>query len=339
MTSAIRTVENRCETSTVTRPLRTSSCAAAAKRSNSACSVSASRAAVGSSSASSSGSSRMKPRARASFCHWPKDTSTPSSQAGPSWVSRPVGQPVDDVLGAGPRDGRLGGRPVVQPVEVPDPDRLLGTQLEAEEVLEGAGQAVPPQGHGHRREVDAVDLDAPRGRVVEPGEQLDQGGLPGAVVTDDGDDSTGGQVEGDVVEDQAVGPGVAERHVVERDPVLEPVGWRAVAARIDCGGVVLQPHQPAGDVQPDAAQEAELAHGGAHELRELAADHEDEHDLARCPVERACGQDDRADVAETEDRPRQRVPERPSPRWRGRAAPRRSPTRYADEPPARRGCP
>ena len=32
----------------------------------------------------------MNPRASASFCHCPKDTSTPSGQAGPSWVSSPA---------------------------------------------------------------------------------------------------------------------------------------------------------------------------------------------------------------------------------------------------------
>ena len=97
MTSAIRTVENRCDTRTVTRPLPACRRAASANRSNSACSVSASSAAVGSSRTSSSGSSRMKPRASASFCHCPKDTSTPLSQDGPSWVSRPCGEVLDDV--------------------------------------------------------------------------------------------------------------------------------------------------------------------------------------------------------------------------------------------------
>src|SRR6266576_5914540 len=32
----------------------------------------------------------MKPRASASFCHWPNDSSTPDGHVGPSCVSRPV---------------------------------------------------------------------------------------------------------------------------------------------------------------------------------------------------------------------------------------------------------
>src|SRR5256886_15250136 len=31
----------------------------------------------------------MKPRASASFCHWPNDSSTPHGHVGPSCVSRP----------------------------------------------------------------------------------------------------------------------------------------------------------------------------------------------------------------------------------------------------------
>jgi len=37
------------------------------------------------------GRSRMNPRASASFCHCPKDSSTPSGHVGPSCVSRPAG--------------------------------------------------------------------------------------------------------------------------------------------------------------------------------------------------------------------------------------------------------
>ena len=78
MKFSIRTVLKRCETRRVMRPPAAPAVpsprpprAAEANRSNSACSVSASSAAVGSSSTSRSGSSRMKPRASASFCHCP----------------------------------------------------------------------------------------------------------------------------------------------------------------------------------------------------------------------------------------------------------------------------
>ena len=175
----------------------------------------------------------MKPRARASFCHCPKLTSTPSSHVGPSWVSSPAGQALDDVVGAGPVDGVDDGRLVVEARLVADADALAGDQLEAEEVLERAGQALPPRRARHRGDVDAVDRDAARRRAVHAGEQLDQRRLAGAVLADDGHDGAGRQRDVDVVEGQAVGAGVAERHVLEADPVAQHVGRirRGVAPR------------------------------------------------------------------------------------------------------------
>ena len=96
---------------------------------------------MGSSSTSSSGSSRMKPRASASFCHWPNDTSTPPGQVGPSCVSRPAGRRATTSSAPAALD-RGGDRPlVVQARHVADAHRVAGGKLEAEEVLEGAGQA------------------------------------------------------------------------------------------------------------------------------------------------------------------------------------------------------
>ena len=143
--SAMRTVENRCDTRIVMRPCPASCRAPRAYRSNSACSVSASSAAVGSSSTSSSGSSRMKPRASASFCHCPNETSTPSGQVGPSWVSSPAGSCVDHVVGAGPVDRRADRRLVVEPRHVAQADGVPGAELEPEEVLERAGQPRAPR--------------------------------------------------------------------------------------------------------------------------------------------------------------------------------------------------
>jgi hypothetical protein len=68
--SAIRTVENRCDTEIVTRPLAAAVFDAAAKRSNNACPVCASSAAVGSSKISKSGASRIRPLASARDRHF-----------------------------------------------------------------------------------------------------------------------------------------------------------------------------------------------------------------------------------------------------------------------------
>ena len=302
MTSAIRTVENRCETSTrhpAVAWLRRAA-AAAAKRSNSACSVSASRAAVGSSSDEqqrvlaheAAGQRELLPLTEGHLDALVPGRSELGVEAG--------GQPVDDVVRAGPVTAASAAGRSSSRARSPTPTACWARSSNRKKSWKAPARRSRHSGTDMRGEVDAVDLDAPRGRVVEPGQQLDQGGLAGAVLADDGHDGAGGQVEGDVVEHEAVGPGVAERHVVERMPVLEPVGRRAVAARVDRGGVVLEPHQPSRDVQPDAAQEAELADGGADVLRELAAGHQDEHDLARCAVERAC----RNTIAPTYPRPK-----------------------------------
>ena len=84
-----------------------------AKRSNSACSVSASSAAVGSSSINSSGSSRMNPRASASFCHCPKLTSDALVPRRSQLRVEAVRQAVDHVVGAGPTDGAARRAPIL----------------------------------------------------------------------------------------------------------------------------------------------------------------------------------------------------------------------------------
>ena len=136
----------------------------------------------------------------------------------------PGRQAVDDVVGAGPVDGADHRRHVVEPRLVADADALAGDQLEAEEVLERPGQPGPPRPARDRREVDAVDGDAPGRRAVHPGQQLDERRLAGAVLADDRHDGAGRQQHVDVVEGEAFGARVAERHVLEADAVAQPVG-------------------------------------------------------------------------------------------------------------------
>ena len=52
----------------------------------------------------------------------------------------PACEPVDDVARARPVDRGLDRGPVVEPVEVAEPDGLAGAELEPEEVLERAGE-------------------------------------------------------------------------------------------------------------------------------------------------------------------------------------------------------
>ena len=66
----------------------------------------------------------MKPRASASFCHCPNESSTPPGHVGPSCVSRPDGQAGDDIVGAGAIDRRQHRRLVVQSGDVAQAHRM-----------------------------------------------------------------------------------------------------------------------------------------------------------------------------------------------------------------------
>ena len=175
---------------------------------------------MGSSSTSTSGSSRMKPRASASFCHWPKrhlDAVGPASGRAGCRARRRGGR-----RRRRPRPGRRRRPPPARRRcrgTSPTPDALPGAQLEAEEVLVRAGQAVPPLVGGHAGQLGAVDEDPPVGRLVELRQQLHERGLAGAVLADDGHHRAGGQVERHVLEHEPVGARVGERHVLERDAV------------------------------------------------------------------------------------------------------------------------
>ncbi len=127
----------------------------------------------------------MKPRARASFCHWPNETSTPAGPGRPELRVEARGQARHHVVG--PRSGhRARDRPlVVQARHVADAHRVAGGKLEAEEVLEGAGQARAPLVGPHAGERRAVDQDPAGRRLVQLAEQLDERRLARAVLPDE----------------------------------------------------------------------------------------------------------------------------------------------------------
>ena len=126
----------------------------------------------------------MKPRASASFCHWPNDTSTPCGHVGPSCVSNRR-QVNHDIVGARAPDRGDDRRLVVQARHVADADGVAGAELEAEEILKRAGEAVAPLVGAHARELGAVDEDPAAARFVELREQLHQRGLAGPVLADE----------------------------------------------------------------------------------------------------------------------------------------------------------
>ena len=105
-------------------------------------------------------------------------------------------EPVVETRRARPPTVRAVQRPEhgvvrLDPGQVPDADVLAGQQLEPAEVLEAGGGAVAP-GHGVEVvQVDAVHGDGAGGGRVEPAQELDQRGLAGTVLADDGDARAG----------------------------------------------------------------------------------------------------------------------------------------------------
>ena len=202
----------------------------------------------------------MKPRASASFCHCPNETSTPSSHVGPSCVAKPDGsRSTTSSAPARPTAPATAGSSSSRGSS-PTPDAVAGAQLEAEEVLERPGQPRSPRRRGDRRQVDAVDRDASRRRPVHPGEQLDHRRLAGTVLADDRRrPHRPGAATSTLVERQPVAAGIAERHVLEADALRQPIGRLRRRLLLQRRGVVLQPRQAQRRVEPHAAQEAELA--------------------------------------------------------------------------------
>ena len=259
----------------------------------------------------------MKPRASASFCHWPNDTSTPPGHVGPSCVSRPDGRRATTSSAPRAIDGRDDRGLVVQARHVAEADRLAGAELEAEEILERAGQPRAPLVGRHARERRVVHEDRARRRLVHLREQLDQRRLAGAVLADDGDDRAGGQRQRHVVEHE---PRRARDRRTTRDRGGCRVRSRAGTGRSADGderrGVVFEPREAPRAVHPEAAQESDLADRGADVGRQARARREHQQHVAGRRAEARRHEDDRADVA------RRRTP--PTPACATRAEPQRA---------------
>ncbi len=158
---------------------------------------------------------------------------------------------------------------------------MAGLELEPEEVLERAGQPRAPFVGRHAGQLDAVDQDPARVRLVELGQEFDERRLAGAVLADDGDDRAGRQFEIYVVQHEPIGSGIGERDMLEADALREARGHGPVGRGDERGGVVLQPGEAAGTVHPDAAQETDLADRRADVGGQSRAGGQHEQDVAR----------------------------------------------------------
>ncbi|GAA3060988.1 hypothetical protein GCM10020254_01000 [Streptomyces goshikiensis] len=111
----------------------------------------------------------------------------------------------------------------------------------------------------------SVDQDRPAGGFVEPGQQLDQGGLPGAVAAHESGAGAGGHGEGDAVEDGFALSRVGEGDLAELD-ALRQYGRQGERALPDGGFGHVQEAEQVPQEEPvlvelDAAGE-QGGHGG-----------------------------------------------------------------------------
>ena len=217
MRSAMRTVGKRCEMRIVVRPS-----ASARKRSKTACSASASSAAVGSSRTRMSASSRMKARASATFCHCPPDSSTPSLNQRPSCVSSPVASVATSSV-APPRSTARSTRSSSSRCStLPTPTFSRSVSWYSLKSWKMTPMRARSSRSSQVAQVAPVEQDAPLGRLVEARQQLDEGGLAGAVLADQrqalplGDE----QVDVRAAPTASRWPGIAEADALEADALL-----------------------------------------------------------------------------------------------------------------------
>ena len=168
------------------------------------------------------GRGRIIARPRASFCHWPPESSTPLAVAAAELRLEPVRQRLEHV---GRRAGSSAA-PIATGVVVElragrrrRPSRARSSSKRAKSWKPAAIRARQPlDGRRARRSTPSTADPAGR-RLVEAAEQLDERRLAGAVLADDRDRRPGRQIERDVAQHVGRGAGVAKRHALELDAV------------------------------------------------------------------------------------------------------------------------
>jgi hypothetical protein len=151
-------------------------------------------------------------------------------------------QGVDELQRTGTVERGADPLVVVQQLHRAVPDVLAHGQLVVDEVLEDRGHTPPPRAHRVLTELAAVDEDAAGLRLVQPGEQLDQGRLAGAVQPYDRQRPPGLDREVEVAQHRPVAVAVAEGDPVEADLAgRHPFdGGRARGLRLLVGDPALQ---------------------------------------------------------------------------------------------------
>src|SRR5262245_8316413 len=126
---------------------------------------------------------------------------------------------------------------------------MNGAKLETEEILKSAGNPRSPLIGGDPGKVHVVDQYTALAGLVEAAQQFDERALAGAVLSDDGDDRAGRQLQIDVLQHQAFGARISKGHVVEADASSKPSGRRSIRMLSERSGVVLEPRHAAGAIE------------------------------------------------------------------------------------------
>src|SRR5208337_1527183 len=90
-------------------------------------------------------------------------------------------------------------------------------ELEADEILEDRGHPRSPTIEVKRAQLNAVDLDAALLRIVETAQELRDGRLPGAVLSNDGERRARGNREIEALEHRLTACRIGEGHVAKAD--------------------------------------------------------------------------------------------------------------------------
>ena len=99
------------------------------------------------------------------------------------------------------------------------------------------------------------------------------------------DDFAGRQFERHVIEDEARGTRVGERHVLEPNPSNQACGRRQVGGRHQRPRVVFEPRQAPRSIHPDPPKESDLPDGCADVRRQSGTGGEHQQHIARWRAE------------------------------------------------------
>ena|SRR5208282_171152 len=128
------------------------------------------------------------------------------------------------VIGASTIDGSNDGRFIIESRDVAESHRVTRAKLKPEKILERSRDVLAPIVSRNPRQVHSIDEDPSLVGLVEPGQQLNQRTLAGAVLSDDRNHTPLFQIEAHIFEHLARRAWIREGHMLEADAIDEAVG-------------------------------------------------------------------------------------------------------------------